>query len=293
MNLQKILIPFTCILLFVSSCSKNDDTAPVTQQVAAKSILNVAYGNDGLQKMDIYLPAGRNTTATKVIILIHGGGWTIGDKSESTKYVDSMKRRLPDYAVFNINYRLSAAPNNVFPTQEMDVKSAIEFIYNKRSEYNISDKFVMIGESAGAHLSMLYAYKYNFPVKIKAVASLFGPSDLTDLYNNPVNGNTSVSLAIAQAIGTTPSINPSMYINSSPITFISSGSGVPTILLHGGMDELVAPSQSTSVQNKLTIAGIANQYVLYPSKAHGYDWDSATFFDAFNKIQAFLAANVQ
>lgn len=151
----------------------------------------------------------------------------------------------------------------------------------------------MIGESAGAHLAMLQAYKYKNPVRIKAVVSLFGPSDLADMYNNPVNGNPAISFGIAQAVGTTPLQNPALYINSSPINFITANTAVATILLHGGMDALVAPAQSVAVQARLATAGIANEFILYPDKNHGYDWDDTTFFDAFNKIQAFLNANVQ
>lgn len=291
MNIKKILIPFAFVL-FASSCSKEDKiTGP--DQVSAITMLNVPYSGAALQKMDIYLPPGRSAATTKVIIMIHGGGWTSGDKDSSTRYVDTLRRRMPGYAVFNVNYRLSATPANLFPTQEMDVKSAIEYIYNKRTEYNISDKFVLIGESAGGHLAMLYAYKYNAPIKIKAVVSFFGPSDLADLYNNPVNGNPLISAGIAQAVGSTPSANPAIYSSSSPINFITAGTAMPTILLHGGMDALVSPTQSTTVKSRLTAVGIVNQYVLYPTKNHGYDWDNATFYDAFNNIQAFLTANVQ
>ncbi len=224
-----------------------------------------------LQKLDVYLPANRSTSTTKVIIMVHGGAWTTGDKTDYKRFADTLQKRFPDFAVFNINYRLSAFPNNLFPTQEMDVKAAVEFIYSKRAEYLISDKFAMIGESAGAHLSMLYAYKYNSPVKIKAVASFFGPTDLTDMYNNPVNGNNTISLLIAQAVGSTPVTNPTIYIQSSPATFINSNSAVPTILLHGSVDALVSPSQSVLVQTKLIAAGIPTQLVLYPCKDHGFD----------------------
>jgi len=283
--LQLSLMMVVCL---ISSCSKDSEQP----QPVSKIMLNVSYGPDPSQKMDVYLPANNSTTSTKVIIMIHGGGWTTGDKSAITPYVDSLKRRLTDYAVFNINYRLSAFPINIFPAQELDVKTAIEHIYNKRNEYGISEKFVLIGESAGAHLAMLHAYKYNAPVKIKSVASLFGPADLVDMYNNPVNGNINISQALALAIGKTPLQDPALYTNSSPVNFITPALGVPTILLHGGLDELVSPAQSVNVRNKLVNAGIASQLVLYPTKAHGYDWDSITFFDAFNKIQAFLTVNV-
>ena len=284
MRIQKLLV----IILLISSivsCKKEDTNIELY-------ISGASYGTDPAQKMDIYLPADRTTSTTKVIILIHGGAWISGDKTDLSSFVDTLKNRLPGWAIFNINYRLSAAPNNLFPTQELDVKSAVEYIYSKSADYNISDKYVLMGASAGGHLAMLQAYKYNTPVKVKAVVSFFGPSDLTDMYNNPVGGNVLLSAGLAQAVGATPSQDQVLYTNSSPVTFISATSAMPTILLHGGADPLVNASQSVAVQTKLNAAGITNQYVYYPSGGHG-NWDAATYTDAFNKIQLFLGANVQ
>mgnify|MGYP003559321050 FL=1 len=133
--MKTLLVFFTATLFFVS-CQKDSpgDPAPLP----AETQLNVSYGPDPLQKMDVYLPAGRSTGSTKVIVMIHGGGWTQGDKSEFTSYVDTLKRRLPGYAIYNINYRLANGTSNFFPTQENDVKTAVEFIYGKRNEAQIS-----------------------------------------------------------------------------------------------------------------------------------------------------------
>ena len=287
MNLLKL---FSVILFFpfFISCKKNTTT---DNSIAAQTIPNVAYGTDAAQKMDVHLPAGRTVTATKVMVMIHGGSWTTGDKIDLNAFVDTMKKRLPGYAIFNINYRLSAGTANVFPTQENDVKAALQFIFSKSAEYLISDKYVLIGASAGAHLAMLQGFKYTVPVKPKAIVSFFGPGDLTDMYNNPVGGITFLSAVLAQAIGATPTGNPTIYTSSSPVTFIAAGAP-PTILLHGGADPLVNPSQSVAVKNKLTSAGVINQYILYPGKGHG-DWDNATYGNAFSNIQVFLEANVQ
>lgn len=276
------------ILSALASCHKEDVTSP--GPAAAKTILNVSYGADALQDMDIYLPAGRTASTTKVLVMIHGGGWTTGDKADLDPFVDTMKRREPDYAIFNINYRLSATPNDLFPTQENDVKAAMQFIYSKAAEYLISDKYVLIGASAGAHLAMLQGYKYTTPVRPKAIISFFGPSDLTDMYNNPVGGNTLITAGLASAVGTTPLLNAAIYFDSSPVNFISSTSP-PTILFHGGADPLVNSSQSVAVKNKLQANGVVSEYTLYPAGGHG-GWDNATYTDAFTKAQAFLAANV-
>jgi acetyl esterase/lipase len=272
--------------LFLAACSKDD--AGNDTPASAQNIPNVAYGTDPLQKADIYLPPNRNSSTTKVMIMIHGGAWSVGDKTDFNAFVDTIKRRLPDYAVVNINYRLANGSSHLFPTQENDVKSALEFIYSKRSEYNISDKFVLLGASAGAHLAMLQAYKYAGPVRAKAVVDFFGPSDMTAMYNDPAPFAPPSS--IAGVVGGTPATHAALYQSSSPLTFIDIQSS-PTIIFQGGIDPLVKPSQSTAVRDQLTAANVANEYVFYPTGGHG-DWDAATFTDAFNRIQAFLQVNV-
>ena len=280
------LVVFVSIL--VVSCKKESSTDNGGNVVAASTSLNVAYGTDPLQKMDVYLPAGRNAATTKVIVMIHGGAYVSEDKADFTQYVDTLKRRFPDYAILNINYRLYAPPLNPFPAQEMDVKAAIEFIAGKSAEYLISTKFVLLGASAGAHLALLQAYKYNSPVKIKAVVDFFGPTDIKELYENP--GIIPPS-NIAAIVGGIPASNPEMYQQSSPVSFVSATTACPTIILQGSNDPLVnAQRQSAALRDKLQIAGVPVQYVLYAGKGHGDDWDNTTFTDAFNNIQIFLTS---
>lgn len=294
MKIIKLFSLSVCLLFVFASCSKTDSGGgtPTPTPVAEKSTPNVAYGTDPLQKMDIYLPANRTTASTKVMILIHGGGWTSGDKGDFAVMLDSLKKRLPDYAIFNLNYRLAIGtlpPTNVFPTQEMDIKAAVEFIYNNRANYLISDKYVMVGASAGGHLALLHAYKYATPVKVKAVVDFFGPTDMVDIYNNP---GTVPQVVIAALMSGTPTSNPTLYQQSSPIANVSSTTP-PTIVIQGGLDLLVnATRQSQALITKLTAFAVPNQYVFYPTGGHG-DWDAGTYTDAFNKIQAFLGVHVQ
>ena len=291
----KNLFPALVLSLFVfASCSKSDNTGggTGTTPVGAKTMTNVSYGTDPLQKMDIYLPANRTTATTKVLIYIHGGGWITGDKGDLTAAdIDTLRKRVPDYAIFNLNYRLAACPaTNQFPAQELDVKAAVEFIYANRASYLTGDKFVLMGGSAGGHLALLHAYKYAAPVKIKAVIDFFGPTDMVDMYNNP---GAYSQAGIALLLNGTPVTNNALYLSSSPLTYATTAAACPTIILQGDLDLLVnATRQSRALQTKLTAAGVVNQYVAYPALGHG-PWDAATNTDAFNKIQVFLAANVQ
>jgi len=274
-------------LVVLSSCQKEPGEAVNDNTVKAQTYLDVAYGNDAQQKMDVYLPAGRSPATTKVIILIHGGAWATGDKSDFNAYVDTLKKRQPDYAIFNINYRLATVTGNIFPAQENDVKAAFDFIVSKTDEYKVSQKIVLLGASAGGHLALLQGYKYNTPVRPKAIIDFFGPTDMVDFYEHPADPSL---LPILQVLlGGTPASNPAMYQQSSPINFVTAQSP-PTIIFQGGADPVVPVSQSASLNTKLQSLGVVHQYTLYPTEGHG--WIGANLVNSFNAIQAFLAANV-
>ena len=282
---MRIIFLFTG-LLFFAACKKMDNTAG-SNASQASTFTDISYGADARQKMDIYLPAGRSADTTKLIFLIHGGGWNEGDKADFTPSVAYLQTLLPGYAIVNTNYRLVANGQNLFPTQENDIKAAAAFVYSKRNEYQVSDKWVFLGASAGGHLAMLQSFKYNSPVKPKAVVSFFGPSDLTVFYNT---SNPLIAVLLLNVTGTTPSINPGLYQQSSPNNFITAQSP-PTLLLHGGADPLVPASQSELVRDKLQSFGVPVQYVFYPGEAHG--WDGPNLLDSFNKIASFLQLYVK
>lgn len=273
-------------MTFFTSChthSSNAQTA-VTHTIA-ETKWNIPYGKDTAQRMDIYLPAGRSANATKAIILIHGGGWNSGDKSQFATYIDTFKKRLPQYAIFNINYRL-VSNKHLFPTQENDVKAAIDFIVDHSGEYGVNkDSLVLLGASAGAHLAMLQAYKYPYP-KIKAVIDFFGPTDLLEMYRHP--WHPMIPYLLQTLTGTTPDSNESIYQQSSPAYFVTYQTP-PTLILQGGSDNIVAPSQSKLLKQKLDKAGVANDMVIYPKERHG--WYGANLSDSFDRIVAFLNRN--
>jgi acetyl esterase/lipase len=297
---MKIKNLFPVALLFVvlfTSCSKSDTSGgggtPAPTPAVARTITDTSYGADAKQKMDIYLPASRTTASTKVIIMIHGGAWIAGDKADYAANIDSLKKRLPDYAIFNINYRLAVPgfpSTNVFPTQETDVKAAVDFIYSNRATFLISDKFVLLGASAGGHLSLLQAYKYQTP-KIKAVIDYCGPTDMVAMYNDYPAGSVN-QIGIGLLMSGTPISNAALYASSSPLTYATTTNACPTIIFQGTADLTVYPAQSIALRDKLTTNTVANQYVPYTGLGHVDSWTAVTFTDSYTKIQVFLATYV-
>jgi acetyl esterase/lipase len=257
------------------------------KNLPAQTIIDVPYGKDPKQTMDVYLPEGRTADSTPSLILVHGGGWNNGNKSGFNSYIDSFRKRMPGYAFFNINYRLFNGGNK-FPTQEQDLKAAVDFIVEKANEYQVNkNMFALLGASAGAHMALLQAYKYKEPA-IRAVIDFFGPTDLTEMYQNP--WHPYVTMALEMITGATPSSNPALYYGSSPANFIDATSA-PTLILHGANDQVVDISQSRLLQKKLEKAGVKNELVVYPSQRHG--WHGSTLSNSFDRIEKFLGANVK
>jgi len=271
------------IVLLLASCSTKDLVPNSNESVAYN---DVEFGSDSQQKMDIFLPAGRTINATKTIVVIHGGFWTSGDKSEMTEVVDSLKKRLPNYAFINLNYRLAVNNSvNVFPVQENDVKAAIEYYLGKSSVYEISKDIILLGASAGAHLAMLHSYKNDPDKHVKAVVDLFGPTDLVAEWNEGLLPQ----LALTAATGKTYDQDHAIYTQSSPVNFINSQSP-PTIAFQGGMDYIVIPAQTNILIAILNSAGVSNQLVLYPKEGHGFS--QANNIDAITKTLIFISKYV-
>ncbi len=271
-------------LFFITNSAKSVPSGQLSllSHLPEVNYRNISYGNDAKQKIDIYLPAGRNQSNTKVLILIHGGGWTQGDKADFKDILDSLRNRLPEYAIFNVNYRLASKEGNFFPTQEEDIKAAIDFIYKKRKKYKISKSWVLAGASAGAHLALLQGYKYKKPVRPKAIINYFGPTDLDSLITNTdAKKKTIAELKII--------INKEAN-NSSPARLVNAYTP-PTISFQGLNDGLVPPSQQIYLHHQLKAWKIPEKLELYPNEGHGFT--STTMTKSMDAIVDFLKQYVK
>lgn len=156
----------------------------------------------------------------------------------------------------------------------------------KAGDYQIDNRYGFIGASAGAHLSLLYAYKYDTAHEVRAVCSIVGPTDFTDpaYTNNPLfqYGLTALVGNVSYAA------NPEIFIEASPRTHVSASSPA-TIQFNGGQDPLIPVSQATRLKEKLDLNGVYNEFHLYPNGGHG-NWDAPTLLDFQTKMVAFFNA---
>ncbi|MGB6268635.1 MAG: alpha/beta hydrolase [Olleya sp.] len=274
---------FIIVLLIFSvfSCSENSNSNTVIiQPLAYSEQLNVAYGDHERQVYDLYLPENR-TLNTKVLILVHGGGWTTGDKVDMNGFKDFIRLQLPDIAIVNINYRLADQDNLPFPMQINDITSVVNHLKTNSNNYVISNQLGFIGVSAGAHLSLLWSYAYDTENDINMVCSIVGPTNFTDPAY--LESQDPLLLGIINTFG----IDTSTTILESVSPYHqATATSAPTILFYGGMDPLIPTTQGTFMRDKLDLLGVTNQFILYPNEGHG--WVGANLLDTSIKLKAFI-----
>ena len=277
---KMLLLPLLSLFL-ITGCSSDDNKAQ--KPLEAKIIMDVAYGNQTGQDMDVYLPAGRTNT-TKVIVLVHGGSWVAGDKADMDFMVPVLQQAFPNHAIVNLNYRLASNISPAYPKQTDDIRTALNHLED--AGYSISDDYAFVGVSAGAHLSMLYSYALDTDHDIKAVCNIVGPADFTD---PAYLEHEMFELASLWLIGTTnPGATQIEAVN--PVAHITAQSP-PTITFYGGVDPLVPASQGPRLKAKLDEFGVYNEFSFYPDGGHA-DWNPAIMEEVTTKVTAFLQAKL-
>ncbi len=270
------------LMISISSCNESEtpiDTTPELNTLEYYEELDIPYGLNSDQKFDMYLPENR-TLETKVMILIHGGGWSSGDKSDMNLFKDLIRQELPDIAIVNINYRLADENNNPYPMQINDITSVVNYLKSIDDEYVFSDDYGFVGVSAGAHLSLLWCYAFDAESNAKMVCSIVGPTNFTDpAYLN--NSNPELQ-AMIDMFGIDPSIN--FLEEVSPFLQVST-SAPPSILFYGGQDPLIPTTQGTDMRDKLNLFGVTNEFTLYPNTGHG--WVGLELLDTWTKLKLF------
>ncbi|MEO6838612.1 MAG: alpha/beta hydrolase [Ginsengibacter sp.] len=278
------LILFTTLLINVS-CNKNSPgkNNSVYDPSISYSLQNISYGSNSQQIMDIYLPANRKSSSTKVFVLIHGGGWSAGDKTDLTDVFNNLKSNYPNDAIININYQLGTTASPGYPKQINDIKAALSGI--QQQKYNLSSQYFLFGVSAGAHLAMLYGYAFDAGHQVKAICNTVGPADLTD--TSYTNNNLAYMPVLEGLVGNVLyAQNPGLYAEVSPVKHITSSSP-PTISFYGDTDPLIPSTQMGLLKKALDDNGVYNEATMYAGAGHG-NWNTAQSQDYALKIVNFI-----
>lgn len=246
------------------------------------TVLNdISYGSHKRQKADIYIPE-KIKSDSGIILFIHGGGWSQGDKS--AHHADCQHFCKLGYICATINYRFVSGDVSIYDELD-DIASALKTIKAKCAGLGFDIKrLILSGGSAGGHLSLLYAYTrkddspvapvaacvYCPPVNCAAADFLQGISEEFDEWKYSLLSNccgckitkeTLFNKAEQEALS---KISPEEYVSESCI---------PTAVFHGRYDELVPIEHTHKFIGLLKKLRIKNDLLIFENSDHSLDKD--------------------
>ncbi|MBR5140252.1 MAG: alpha/beta hydrolase [Clostridia bacterium] len=236
---------------------------------------DVKYGEGEGETMDVYLPKrGIDKENAGCVIFLHGGSWTGGDKSEERLRCAYLSNH--GYIAASINYALYSEHSEKPFTVDMvmdEIDAAIARLCEFAAERGIRiTKAATAGYSAGAHLSLLYAYSRadTAPVEIAFASGMGAPADL----DSSIWGSRAITI-IKRLSGITITEEElegeyaqELLSSLSPVSYITKDSP-PTLFMYGGKDETVSIANAESLKAGLSEAGVSYEYILQKNAGHG------------------------
>ncbi|MBP2615939.1 alpha/beta hydrolase [Chryseobacterium jejuense] len=229
-----------------------------------QKIYNLKYGEHKRQKMDVFLPKNYAENSP-VVLIVHGGAWSLGKKEHMIQIQKMLfKNKIPS---INMNYRLVSQKKKITYKQQLeDISSVIEKFNSLSEKAELQpNNYVILGESAGGHLALLYGYQH--PDQIKKIISLSGPTDFysPDYLNSFYSKYTSPT--IQKVVGTKFDRKnlSEAFKEASPIANITH---VPTLLFQGNHDFLVNQHQGIAMDSALTLMNIPHKFVFMEKTGH-------------------------
>jgi len=239
----------------------------------AVKLTNKEYGQAGgvSLRLDVSVPEGDGPFP--VAILVHGGGWSGGDKANvgsEGRGADISPWFAPltaaKFTWFSINYRM--APTHRWPACFEDVQTAIRWVKAHAKEFKGDPtRIAIFGHSAGGHLATLAGVFGEGDTRVQAVV---GYAPVTDFeFELPIRGGLSPSL---QALHNQPKeVTPAALAilrETAPINHVKPGLP-PFLLLHGDADKTVPYQTSLNFQEKLRANGVPCELITIPGAPHG------------------------
>lgn len=236
------------------------------------------HGGGRRQSLDVVVPTVGGPYP--VLLYLHGGGWRGGDKKSTTRICKCFAR--DGLLVFNANYRL--APRHGLREQVKDVADAVRWARDNAARYGGDpERFVIGGESAGAHLASLYAAAARDgrlseafslgqmvpPDLIKGLLLFYGVYDLESALRS---ASAAARAAVSRGLGEEWGASPESLRLASPIAYV--GSGYPPAFICSGEEDDIH-EQSVLLEASLGSAGVGHRVMFFPRDAgnpapHGF-----------------------
>jgi acetyl esterase/lipase len=237
-----------------------------------------------------------------VLVYIHGGGFTIGDRFESGTNL----RWFADHGwlVLSIDYTLSSADRHLWDTSTSQVGCAMAWTAANAARLGgDSARLSLVGSSAGGNLAINAGYLANAGrlesscggsvPRVAAVIALYPPVDLAAAWENPVPGMSQVTHRFnTNYLGGSPEQFPDRYLFVASATHINAGAP-PTLVIFGENDHLVPPAATDRFAERAQRSGIKIEAVRFPYGDHAFNLNQYGIGNQFflSMTQQFLKAN--
>jgi len=189
-----------------SSCIEDIETyisAYVTKSEEARKKIGegkeLAYGAKPSQRIDLFTPENDDVASGKpekkfpLVVFIHGGYWQELSKRESSFAAPAWVENKIGFAA--IDYTL--APEASLHEIVKECQEAIAWIINEAEQLSIdTDRIVLVGSSAGAHLAAMTA----MAIPVRATVLISGIYELTPLVGTYINDALNLNLNEAKEL---------------------------------------------------------------------------------------------
>ncbi|MDQ8190669.1 sulfatase-like hydrolase/transferase [Roseibacillus persicicus] len=290
------LAPLLLLLLSPLSLAK-DPPAEAPPGVEIQRDLSF-LSPDREEKLDLYQP--ENHTADErlpAVVIIHGGGWTSGDKNRMREYVTGTSLAKAGYLAISINYETRAGkcwPNNLH-----DCKNAVRWLRKNADTLGVdSDRIGVIGGSAGGHLALMVAYTGDHPKlspttpypgisdKVSACVDMYGITNLLTRQYTEKDGTPNGKLKGHRLFKEEREEAPAKWRNASPVNYINAQTP-PTLIFHGTEDATVDRDQSKELHALLQKAGVDSTLRMIEGADHAWPLQTKDF-DLRGEMVAFF-----
>jgi acetyl esterase/lipase len=216
-------------------------------------VKDLSYGPDARNVLNIYRP--EKATGAPMLLFIHGGSWTSGNKDEYKFVGESFARA--GYVTAVMSYRL--APQNPYPAYIQDAAQALKFMRDHAPEYGGNpDALYVMGHSAGAFNAVevvdnaRWLSEAGVPFSaVKGVVGIAGPYSYD--YSKYPSAN-------AFPAGSNPQ-------DTMPANHIRKDAP-PHLLLVAGDDQVVEAGNGKRMEAALKAAGVPVQLNVLPGLNH-------------------------